>query len=85
MCFHFDKHRYAKLQAANNLLEKSQISMIDNLHVHYITAIYNSSLNVVHSYVTSAEVLDSTESSGKNPYKTLCQVVKDDYLYELIL
>lgn len=76
MCFHFDNQRYAKLQAANILLEKSQISMIDNLHVHYITAIYNSSLNVVHSYVTSAEVLESTENSGKNPYKTLCQVNK---------
>lgn len=50
--------------------------MIDNLHVHYITAIYNSSFNVVNSYVVSTEVLDSTENSGKNPYKAVCQVNK---------
>lgn len=75
MCYHFDSERYCKLQKAYNLLEKSQVSMIDNLHVHYITAIYNSSFNVVHSYVTSADILDSTENSGKNPYKTLCQVI----------
>ncbi|KAJ8954131.1 hypothetical protein NQ318_005725 [Aromia moschata] len=75
MCFRFDGERYSKLQLAYNLLEKSQVSMIDNLHVHYITAIYNSSFNVVHSYVTSADVLDSTENSGKNPYKTLCQSI----------
>lgn len=74
MCFHFDRHRYAKLQAAYNLLDKSQVSMIDNLHVHYITAIYNSSFNVLHSYITSTEVLESSENTGKNPYKTLCQV-----------
>ncbi|XP_018562403.1 syndetin [Anoplophora glabripennis] len=78
MCYHFDGERYCKLQKAYNLLEKSQVSMIDNLHVHYITAIYNSSFNVVHSYVTSAEILDSTENSGKNPYKTLCQSIAQD-------
>ncbi|KAJ8933780.1 hypothetical protein NQ314_013816 [Rhamnusium bicolor] len=78
MCFHFDGDRYCKLQMAYDLLEKSQVSMIDNLHVHYITAIYNSSFNVVHSYVTSADILESTENTGKNPYKTLCQSVSQD-------
>ncbi|RZB39971.1 DUF2450 domain containing protein [Asbolus verrucosus] len=77
-CFHFDPERYQKLLLAYNLLEKSEISMIDNLHVHYITAIYNSSFNVVHSYVISAEVLENNDTSGKNPYKTLCQSVGND-------
>lgn len=75
MCFHFDGERYGKLRKAYNLLDKSDVSMIDNLHVHYITAIYNSSFNVVHSYVTSTDVLDNSENSGKNPYKILCQVL----------
>jgi hypothetical protein len=77
-CYHFDPQRYQKLQLAYNLLDKSEMSMIDNLHVHYITAIYNTSLNVVHSYVTSAEVLENSDNSGKNPYKTLCQSIGTD-------
>ncbi|XP_008194931.2 syndetin [Tribolium castaneum] len=77
-CYHFDGERYQKLLLAYHLLDKSEISMIDNLHVHYITAIYNTSLNVVHSYVTSAESIESSETSGKNPYKTLCQSVGSD-------
>lgn len=75
ICFHFDKERYRKLQAAYDLLEKSQLSMIDNLHVHYITAIYNCSLNVVHSYISSPDILESSENSGKNPYTVLCQSI----------
>lgn len=74
MCYHFDGERYSKLQAAYNLLEKSQDSVIDNIHVHYITAIYNSSFNIVNSYTTASETLDSTDQNGKNPYKMLCQV-----------
>ncbi|CAH1989145.1 unnamed protein product [Acanthoscelides obtectus] len=77
-CYHFDSERYQKLQLAYQLLGKSQVSMIDHLHVHYITAIYNSSLNVVHSYVHSLDVLESTENTGKNPYKVLCQSISQD-------
>ncbi|KAF7285885.1 hypothetical protein GWI33_009363 [Rhynchophorus ferrugineus] len=78
MCYHFDGERYSKLQAAYNLLEKSQVSVIDNIHVHYITAIYNSSFNIVNSYTTTSETLDSTDQNGKNPYKMLCQSVNQD-------
>ncbi|CAG9862024.1 unnamed protein product [Phyllotreta striolata] len=78
ICFHFDKERYMKLRAAYNLLEKSQLSMIDNLHVHYITAIYNSSFNVIQSYISQADVLESTENTGKNPYIVLCQSIGSD-------
>uniref|UniRef100_A0A6P7FA09 Syndetin n=1 Tax=Diabrotica virgifera virgifera TaxID=50390 RepID=A0A6P7FA09_DIAVI len=78
ICFHFDKERYRKLQAAYDLLEKSQVSMIDNLHVHYITAIYNSSFNVIQSYISSPDILDSSENSGKNPYTVLCQAINQD-------
>ncbi|KAL1502132.1 hypothetical protein ABEB36_007324 [Hypothenemus hampei] len=78
MCYHFDNARYSKLQAAYDLLEKSRVAMIDNIHVHYITAIYNSSINIVTSYVASADILDSSENSGKNLYKTLCQSVPQE-------
>ncbi|KAJ8977571.1 hypothetical protein NQ317_016096 [Molorchus minor] len=83
--FIFDGERYSKLLVAYNLLEKSQVSMIDNLHVHYITAIYNSSFNVVHSYVASADILDSSEHSGKNPYTMLCQSVGQDIFIQCLV
>lgn len=75
MCYHFDSQRYSKLQLAYDLLEKSQLAMIDNIHVHYITAIYNSSFNIVNSFVDSVDVLESGENPGRNPYKVLCQVI----------
>ncbi|XP_066144425.1 syndetin isoform X1 [Euwallacea fornicatus] len=78
MCYHFDSERYRKLQLAYDLLEKSQVAMIDNIHVHYITAIYNSSFNIVNSFVASTDVLESGVNGGKNPYKTLCQSVPQD-------
>lgn len=74
MCFYFDGIKYTKLQMAYNLLDKSQISMIDNLHVHYITAIYNTAFNTVNSFVNETDIVDYNENSGKNPYKTLCLV-----------
>lgn len=70
-CYYFNGERYRKLQVAYNLLEKSQISMIDNLHVHYITAIYNTAFNIVSSFVDE----EIGDNSGKNPYKILCQSV----------
>lgn len=74
MCYYFDAVKYSKLQAAYNLLDKSQIVMIDNLHVQYITAIYNTAFNIVNSFVSESDI-DSNENSGKNPYKTLCLVI----------
>lgn len=73
-CLHFNGEYFSKLQEAFKLLDKSQSSVIDNLHVHYITAIYNQSFNIVQSYVSSPDVLISSDTTGKNPYKTLCQV-----------
>lgn len=74
MCYYFDGERYGKLQTAYKLLDKSQIVMIDNLHVHYITAIYNTAFNIVNSFVNEADIVDSGDNTGKNPYKTLCLV-----------
>lgn len=74
-CYYFNSERYEKLQLAYNLLDKSQISMIDNLHVHYITAIYNTAFNIVNSFVNETDIV---EIPGKNPYKTLCQAVSQE-------
>lgn len=76
-CYHFNGDHYSKLQAAYSLLDKTQISMIDNLHVHYITAIFNSSINVVQSFVDKPGLI-SNDTSGTNPYKTLCQSVPQE-------
>lgn len=78
-CYYFSGERYKKLQIAYNLLEKSQISMIDNLHVHYITAIYNTAFNIVNSFVSDGD------SSGKNPYKTLCQSVNQEVFISCLI
>lgn len=83
MCFYFDGIKYTKLQMAYSLLDKSQILMIDNLHVHYITAIYNTAFNIVNSFVNETDIVDSSENSGKNPYKTLCSVKIIDYFYKI--
>ncbi|KAL3271973.1 hypothetical protein HHI36_022442 [Cryptolaemus montrouzieri] len=76
-CLHFNGNYFAKLQEAFRLLEKSQSSVIDSLHVHYITAIYNQSLNIVQSYVSSPDII-AGDTTGKNPYKTLCQAVPQE-------
>lgn len=52
--------------------------MIDNLHVHYITAIYNTAFNIVSSFVNESNITETSDNSGKNPYKTLCQAVNHD-------
>lgn len=52
--------------------------MIDKLHVDFITAIYNCSFNVVNSYITSTEMLESNDNGCKNPYKTLCQSINSN-------
>lgn len=77
-CLHFNEEYFSKLQEAFKLLDKSQSSVIDNLHVHYITAIYHQSFNVVQSYVSSPDVLISSDTTEKNPYKILCQSVPQD-------
>ncbi|KAK9886357.1 hypothetical protein WA026_015875 [Henosepilachna vigintioctopunctata] len=77
-CLHFSGDFFFKLQEAFRLIEKPQSSVIDNLHVHFITAIYNQSMNVVQTYVSSHEVLISSDTNGRNPYKTLCHAVPQE-------
>lgn len=73
MCYYFDFNRYTKLQAAYRLLGKTQLA-VDHLHMHYISAIYNTALNIVHMYITSSEVVESSDNNGKKAYKKMCLV-----------
>lgn len=72
MCYYFDSSRYNKLQCAYKLLGKTQIA-VDHLHMHYISAIYNTSVNIIHVYAAQ-DVNDNQDNSGKRTYKKLCSV-----------
>lgn len=71
---------------AYKLLGKTQIA-VDHLHMHYISAIYNTALNIVHMYVTTSEVMDTTDNT-KKIYKNMCLVsrssMKTNKLYFVI-
>lgn len=72
-CYYFDGKRYTKLNEAYKLLGKTQLA-IDHLHMHYISAIYNTSVNIVHIYIEENIIND--ENISKKPYKNLCLAVK---------
>nr|XP_022907569.1 syndetin-like [Onthophagus taurus] len=71
MCYYFDGVKYDKLQQAFKLLGKTQIA-VDHLHMHYISAIYNTALNIVHMYVSTVDNTDVNDNTGKKIYKNLC-------------
>nr|XP_022904853.1 syndetin-like [Onthophagus taurus] len=73
MCYYFDGVKYDKLQQAFKLLGKTQIA-VDHLHMHYISAIYNTALNIVHMYVSTVDNTDVNDNTGKKIYKNLCLV-----------
>lgn len=75
-CYYFDSKRYTKLNEAYKLLGKTQLA-IDHLHMHYISAIYNTSVNIVHVYIEENTMSD--DNNAKRPYKNLCLAVKSKF------
>jgi Protein of unknown function N-terminal domain (DUF2450). len=79
VCSHFDADHYSKVQAAYRLLGKTQMAM-DQLHMHFASAIHNAAFNVVHGYVelcSNAAQVESVAGGStfhKKQYKQLCQV-----------
>jgi hypothetical protein len=79
VCSHFDADHYSKVQAAYRLLGKTQMAM-DQLHMHFASAIHNAAFNVVHGYVelcfnaAQAESVAGASTFHKKQYKQLCQV-----------
>jgi len=79
VCSHFDANHYSKVQAAYRLLGKTQMAM-DQLHMHFASAVHNAAFNVVHGYVelcsgaAQAESMAGGSTFHKKQYKHLCQV-----------
>lgn len=85
MCSHFDSDHYSKVQAAYRLLGKTQMAM-DQLHMHFASAIHNAALSVVYGYVELCSGAAQAESSAggntfhKKQYKQLCEVCRTSAL-----
>lgn len=83
VCSHFDANHYSKVQAAYRLLGKTQMAM-DQLHMHFASAVHNAAFNVVHGYVelcsgaAQAESMAGGSTFHKKQYKHLCQCVTAD-------
>ncbi|XP_054267533.1 syndetin-like [Macrosteles quadrilineatus] len=69
VCYNFDESIYSKLQAAYALLGKTQIAM-DQLHMHFTSAVHNSAYKVVHAH--------TQQDSSKKQYAALCKSVPED-------
>ncbi|RZF38465.1 hypothetical protein LSTR_LSTR011955 [Laodelphax striatellus] len=69
MCYKFEADIYNKLQAAYSLLGKTRTAM-DQLLMHFTSAIHNSAFSVVHSYVEQ-------NNSTKKQYNELCKCVQE--------
>lgn len=68
ICYEFDEEIYKKLQSAYFLLGKTQTAM-DQLHMHFTSAVHNTAFNVVLSFVEC-----SSPSGAKMQYAQLCKV-----------
>lgn len=79
ICYEFNADIYGRLQAAYSQLGKRRIAM-DQLHMHYTSAIHSVAFNVIHSHIP----VDST-SGSKKPYVQLCQQVEDNKLIVCLL
>jgi hypothetical protein len=58
------------VQAAYRLLGKTQMAM-DQLHMHFASAIHNAAFSVVHGYV---ELCSGGSTFYKKQFKQLCEV-----------
>lgn len=79
VCSHFDADHYSKVQAAYRLLGKTQMAM-DQLHMHFASAVHNAAFSVVHGYVELCSSAAQAESVAggitfhKKQYNQLCKV-----------
>lgn len=73
MCIHFDERHYAKLQRAYELLGKTQ-TCVDQLLMHYASAVHNTAFSVVHGFAELCRVNDQPVNLQKKQYQDLCSV-----------
>ncbi|OXA57412.1 syndetin [Folsomia candida] len=78
VCLYFDNQNYNKLQKAYQLLGKTQ-TQVDQLLMHYTSAIHNTAFSVVHGF---AELCRSEDISGgnlqKKQYQDICACLTAD-------
>ncbi|XP_077862394.1 syndetin-like [Saccoglossus kowalevskii] len=78
-CLNFDTHHYNKVQTAYRLLGKTQTAM-DQLHMHFTSAIHNTAFTIVLGYVELCAGSDNTNFQ-KMPYRDLCgHITVDTYI-----
>ncbi|XP_071803209.1 syndetin-like isoform X1 [Asterias amurensis] len=82
-CSNFDVKHYEKVQTAYTLLGKTQTAM-DQLHMHFTSAIHNSAFTIVLGYV---ELMSGSENTNfqKMPYKDLCGHITTDIYIPCLL
>ncbi len=82
VCVHFDVRHYSKLQKAYQLLGKTQTCM-DQLLMHYASAIHNTAFSVVHGFAELCRMgsEDHVNSLQKKQYQDLCSVINCTYVY----
>lgn len=68
MCFNFDREKYSAVQEAYRRLGKTRIA-IDQLHMHYTSAVHSTSFDTINLFVDSDRV-----ENNKNSFVLLCQV-----------
>ncbi|XP_011444074.3 syndetin isoform X1 [Magallana gigas] len=75
-CSNFDETHYEKVQTAYRLLGKTQTAM-DQLHMHFTSAIHNTAFQIVLGYV---ELCSGTgrENFHKRQYTDLCKSVTQE-------
>lgn len=70
ICEKFDEALYGQLQAAYSQLGKTQAAM-DQLHMHFTSAIQNTALKVIKNFAGRSEC---TAIAGGKQYNELCKV-----------
>ncbi|CAH1237851.1 VPS50 [Branchiostoma lanceolatum] len=78
-CNSFDAAHYEKVQTAYRLLGKTQTAM-DQLHMHYASAIHNTAFQIVLGYVELCSGTGDTNFQ-KMQYKDLCtHIITESYI-----
>uniref|UniRef100_A0A0A9XFR7 Coiled-coil domain-containing protein 132 n=1 Tax=Lygus hesperus TaxID=30085 RepID=A0A0A9XFR7_LYGHE len=80
MCQGFDEFVYRELQSAYALLGKTEVA-IDQLHMHFISAVQKKSCFVVQSY----SVIEASSSEDKKLYPQLCKDIPEEHFIPCLL
>lgn len=75
-CSHFDEEYYSRIQTAYRLMGKTQAA-IDQLHMHFISSVQNTSFTKVLGYVELCSGVGDG-SFQKRPYADLCKCIKPE-------